>query len=138
MKKSSRGSFPEVSRDTIRSAVKFIMDIVHSRRNIFRNIKVVSALLGVQKTVGGEISTIIIFEYFVEGSIEKISFIFVRVSYRAFFNQSINQPIFWTRLSLGGRGGSSSSWSLQASRSSATKDRCCAGMPRLDQLRSST
>ena len=51
---------------------------------------------------------------------------------------SINQSIFWTRLSLGGRGGSSSSWSLQASRSSATKDRCSAGMPRRDQLRSST
>ena len=33
---------------------------------------------------------------------------------------SINQSIFWTRLSMGGRGGSSSSWSLQASRSSAT------------------
>ena len=53
-------------------------------------------------------------------------------------NLSINQSIFWTRLSLGGRGGSSSSWSLQASRSSATKDRCSAGMPRRDQLRSST
>ena len=52
--------------------------------------------------------------------------------------RSINQSIFWTRLSLGGRGGSSSSWSLQASRSSATKDRCSAGMPRRDQLRSST
>ena len=51
---------------------------------------------------------------------------------------SINQSIFWTRLSLEGRGGSSSSWSLQASRSSATKDRCSAGMPRRDQLRSST
>ena len=51
---------------------------------------------------------------------------------------SINQSIFWTRLSLGGRGGSSSSWILQASRSSATKDRCSAGMPRRDQLRSST
>ena len=51
---------------------------------------------------------------------------------------SINQSIFWTRLSLGGRGGSSSSWSLQASRSSPTKDRCSAGMPRRDQLRSST
>ena len=50
----------------------------------------------------------------------------------------INQSIFWTRLSLGGRGGSSSSWSLQASRSSATKDRCSAGMPRRDQLRSLT
>ena len=52
--------------------------------------------------------------------------------------ESINQSIFWTRLSLGGRGGSSSSWSLQASRPSATKDRCSAGMPRRDQLRSST
>ena len=51
---------------------------------------------------------------------------------------NINQSIFWTRLSLGGRGGSSSNWSLQASRSSATKDRCSAGMPRRDQLRSST
>ena len=51
---------------------------------------------------------------------------------------SINQSVFWTRLSLGGRGGSSSSWSLQASRSSATTDRCSAGMPRRDQLRSST
>ena len=44
------------------------------------------------------------------------------------------RSIFWTRLSLGGRGGSSSSWILQASRFSTTKDRCSAGMPRRDQL----
>ena len=49
--------------------------------------------------------------------------------------QSIN---FLDPLILGGRGGRSSSWSLQASRSSATKDRCSAGMPRRYQLRSST
>ena len=54
----------------------------------------------------------------------------------SFLATDINQSIFWTRLSLGGRGGSSSSWSLQASRSSATKDRCSAGMPSRDQLRS--
>ena len=52
--------------------------------------------------------------------------------------QNLLTYFFKTRLSLGGRGGSSSSWSLQASRSSATKDRCSAGMPRRDRLRSST
>ena len=55
------------------------------------------------------------------------------LSFCCFFDFSccpINQSIFWTRLSLGGCGGSSSSWSLQASRSSATMDRCSAGMPR--------
>ena len=40
--------------------------------------------------------------------------------------------------SWGRRRGSCSSWSLQASRSSAAKDRCSGGMPRQDQPRSST
>ena len=34
--------------------------------------------------------------------------------------------------------GSCSSWSFQAPRSSATKSRCSGGMPRRDQLKSST
>ena len=37
-----------------------------------------------------------------------------------------------------GRGGGCSSWSLQASRLFATKDRCSGGMPRRNQLRYST
>ena len=37
--------------------------------------------------------------------------------------------LFWTSLSFGVRGSSSSSWSFQPSPSSATKDRCLAGMP---------
>ena len=43
---------------------------------------------------------------------------------------------FVNPLSLGDRGGSCSSWSLQAPPSSATKSRCSGGMPRRDQLKS--
>ena len=49
--------------------------------------------------------------------------------------QSINQ-VSGPASPWGGCGGSSSSWIPQASRNSATKYRCSAGMPTRDQLRS--